>query len=62
MPMGASLSSDVYQYKVNRHLEEIENCVTIIDDIIIYGFEKDGSDHDKVVRQVMEKAVCGNAI
>ena len=55
MPMGASFSSNVYQYKVEGHLEEIENCVTIADDIIIYGFDKDGLDHDKTVRNVMEK-------
>ena len=53
--MGASLSSDVYQYKVDRHLEEIENCIAIADDIIIYGFDRDGLDHDKTVRKVMEK-------
>ena len=29
MSMGASLSSDVYQYKVDGHLEHIENCVAI---------------------------------
>ena len=40
MPMGASLSSHVYQYKVDGHLEDIENCVAIADDIIIYGFDK----------------------
>ena len=37
MPMGASLSSDVYQYKVDGHLEYIENCVAIMDDIIAFG-------------------------
>ena len=56
MPMGASLSSDVYQYKVDDHLEHIENCVAIADDIIIFGFNPDGTDHDVTVRQVMNKA------
>ena len=56
MPMGESLSSDVYQYKVDGHLEHIENCVAIADDIIIYGFKSDGTDHDATVRQVMSKA------
>ena len=56
MPMGASLSSDVYQYKVDGHLEGIENCVAIANDIIIYGFKADGTDHDRMVRKVMEKA------
>ena len=54
--MGASLSSDIYQYKVDGHLEEIDNCVAITDDIIIYEFDKDGTDHDRTVRQVMKKA------
>ena len=56
MPMGASLSSDVYQYKVDGHLEHIENCVAITNDIIIFGFNLYGTDHDMTVRQVMNKA------
>ena len=55
MPMGASLSSDIYQYKVDGHLEHIENCVTIADDIIAFGFNPDGMDHDATVRQIMNK-------
>ena len=54
--MDASLSSDVYQYKVDGHLEHIENCVAIADDMIISGFNPDGTDHDMTVRQVMNKA------
>ena len=57
MPMGASLSSDVYQYKVDGHLEHIENCVAITDDIIIiFGFNPDGTNHNMTVRQIMNKA------
>ena len=56
MPMGASLSSDEYQYKVDGHLEHIENCVAIADDIIAFGFNPDGTDHDATVRQIMNKA------
>ena len=56
MPMGALLSSDVYQYKVDGHLEHIENCVAITDDIIAFGFNPDGTDHDATVRQIMNKA------
>ena len=56
MPMGASLSSDVYQYKVGGHLEHIENCVAIMDDIIAFGFNPDGTNHDATVRQIMDKA------
>ena len=54
--MGASLSSDIYQYKVDGHLEHIENFVAIADDIIAFGFNPDGTDHDVTVRQIMDKA------
>ena len=54
--MGASLSSDVYQYKVDGHLEGIPNCTAIADDIIMYGYKDDGSDHDDTVLKVMELA------
>ena len=56
MPMGVSLSSDVYQYKVDGHLEHSENCVAITDNIIIFGFNPDGTNHDMTIRQVMNKA------
>ena len=54
--MGASLSSNIYQYRVDGHLEGIDHCVAITDDIIIYGYDTDGTDHDKTVRDVMRKA------
>ena len=56
MPMGACLSSDIYQYKVDGHLDGIKNCTAIADDIIMYGFKDDGSDHNETVVKVMEMA------
>ena len=56
MLMGTSFSSDIYQYKVDSHLENFQNCMAIADDIIMFGFKDDGSDHDKTVRQVLDKA------
>ena len=56
MPMGACLSSDIYQYKVDGHLDEIENCTAIANDIIMYGFKENGSDHDETVVKVMNMA------
>ena len=56
MPMGALLSSDVYQYKIDGHLEHIENCVAIADDIIAFGFNPDCTDHDVTVWKIMNKA------
>ena len=56
MPMGASLSSDVYQYKVDGHLEHIENCVAIADDIIIFGFNPDCTNHDMTCKASNEQS------
>ena len=42
--------------KWNGHLEHIENCVAIAVDIIIFGFNPDVTNHDMIVRQVMNKA------
>ena len=56
MPLGASLSNDIYQYKVDKHLEGIENCMAIANDIIIYGFKEDGSDHNKTAMKVLDTA------
>ena len=54
--MGASFNSNIYQYKVDAHLENIPNCMVIADDIIMYKYRNDSSDHDKTVRQVLDKA------
>ena len=46
----------VDQYKVDGHLDGIKNCTAIADEIIMYGFNEDGSDHDETVVKVMEMA------
>ena len=56
MPMGAFLSSDIYQYKVDGHLDGIKYCMAIADDIIMFGSKEDSSDHDNIVRKVLDKA------
>ena len=55
MLMGAFLSSDVYQYKVDSCLETVNQCVAIADDTI-FGYRSYGADHDETVRSVMKKA------
>ena len=56
IPMGALLISDIYQYKVDGYLDGIKNCMAIADDVIMFGFKEDGSDHDSTVRKVLNKA------
>ena len=52
--MGASLSSDVYQFKIDEIFEDISQCVGIADDIVIFGY--DDHDHDKTLYTVLDRA------
>ena len=52
--MGASLSSDVYQYKVDKIFEDIAQCEGIADHIVIFGY--DDSDHDTTLYAVLDRA------
>ena len=45
VPMGASLSSDVYQFKIDEIFEDISECVGIADNIFGY----DDHDHDETI-------------
>ena len=40
--MGASLSSDTYQFKIDEVFQDIPQSEGIADDIVIFGY----SDHD----------------
>ena len=52
--MGASLSSDVYQYKVDEIFQDIPQCVGIADDIVIFGYGDNG--HDATLYSVLDRA------
>ena len=52
--MGASLSSDIYQYKVDEIFEDIPQCVRIADDIVIFGYND--HDHDATLYSVLDRA------
>ena len=54
VPMGASLSSDVYQYKVDQIFEGILQSVGIADDIVIFGYNNHG--HDTTLYSVLDRA------
>ena len=52
--MDASLSSDIYQYKVGKIFEDIPQCVGIADDIVIFSY--DDHDHDATLYSVLDRA------
>lgn len=53
--MGVSLSSNVYQYKVDGCFESIDKCIAIANDIIIFGYKQMDLTM-MIVRSVMRKA------
>ena len=54
VPMGASLSSDVYQFKIDEIFEDIPQCVSIADNIMIFGYSD--HDHDATLYSVLDRA------
>ena len=52
--MGASLSLDVYQFKIYEIFEDISQCVGIADDIVIFGYND--HDHDQTLYTVLDRA------
>ena len=54
--MGASISSDCFQYKMDHIFAQITKCFSITDDLVIYGYS--GEDHDQVLFQVLDTAKC----
>ena len=52
--MGASLSSDCFQYKMNQIFGPIVQCCGITGDLVIYGYS--GEAHDHVLFQVLDMA------
>ena len=56
VPMGASLSSDVYQYKVDEIFQDIPQCVGIADDIMIFGYNDHDYDHDATLYSMLDRA------
>ena len=54
VPMGASLSSDVYQLKVDEIFQDISQCEGIANDIVIFGCND--TDHDQALYAVLDRA------
>ena len=52
--MGASLSSDVYQFKIDEIFEDIPQYLGIADNIVIYSYND--QDHDSTLYSVLNRA------
>ena len=55
LPFGAALADDMFQHKIDEIFNDIPNVFGIADDILVVGYDKDGSDHNKAVYKVLRQ-------
>ena len=56
LPMGLKCAQDVFQREIDNKFGSIPGVFAIANDLVIAGFKADGSDHDKSLRLVLERA------
>ena len=50
--IGANLSSDCFQYKIDEIFGPIEQCCSIADDLIVFGNPEE--DHNRVIFVILD--------
>ena len=45
----------MFQCKIDETFNDIPNVFGIADDILVIGYDKDGTDHDKTVNRVLKQ-------
>jgi len=56
LPFGLSCAGDLFQRKIDEVLKGLKNLENIADDILVVGYEEDGSDHDEAVEALLKRA------
>ena len=56
LPFGLTCAQDIFQRKVDETFGDLPGVTGIVDDIIVYGYKDDQSDHDANLQAVMERA------
>ena len=56
LPFGLSVSQDIFQQEMDRITEQVEGCVSIADDLIVFGTTEE--EHDRNLMKLMEVAKC----
>ena len=54
LPFGAALAGDMFQCKIDEIFNDMPNVFGIADDILVIGYDKDGTDHDEAVYKVLK--------
>ena len=54
LPFGAVLVGNMIQCKIDETFNDIPNVFGIADDILVIGYDKDGTGHNKTVNKVLK--------
>ena len=54
LPFRAALVGNMFQHKIDKIFNDMPNIFGIADDILVIGYNKDGTDHDEVVYNVLK--------
>ena len=55
LPFGLSCSSDMFQKKIDETYGNMPQVTGIADDLVIIGYDEDGSDHDRNLKAFLER-------
>ena len=51
---GMAQADDMFQQKINKIFKDLQYKFGIADDILIVGYDTDGRDHERTMREVMQ--------
>ena len=51
--MGIKCAQDEFQTAMKENFGNIKYILSFCDDMIVYGFKEDGSDHDQALRHLL---------
>ena len=54
LPFGTNVSGDCHQRGIDSIYGKLDNVIGIADDLLIWGNEEDGSNHDRAFQSVLE--------
>ena len=60
MSFGATVSSDIFQRKLDSIFLHLESVMIIADDIMVIGYQEDEQDHDTAFMKLLETTKKNN--
>ena len=54
LPFGAAPAGDIFQCKIDKIFNDMPNIFGIMDDILVIGYDDDGTDHNERVHKLLQ--------